>query len=159
MNTSNNDSFVPKIVAFNMFTALKNPRWAETYKKKAFVYSYFLMQHMYWIFARIAYAWLTNIQFLKLLIQFSCMVIPWAKVSYQSNYHNEFCRCIECRYKESWLYCLTVKVSFEGDRIYLVDFRHVLQGTNFNDSICFSAHNTPFKKVVYPKRKNMTRNV
>ena len=32
-------------------------------------------------------------------------VTSWAKVSWHSNCHyNEFCRCIECRYKKGWLY-------------------------------------------------------
>ena len=39
------------------------------------------------------------------LHNFSLTVTSWAKVSCQSNYsYNEFCRCIECRYKEGWLY-------------------------------------------------------
>ena len=39
------------------------------------------------------------------LRNFLLTITPWAKVSWHSNCHyNEFCHCIECRYKEDWLY-------------------------------------------------------
>ena len=76
--------------------------------EKAFFYSYFLIEHMFWIFVRIAppsktyVAWRFYAMFLH---NFTLTVAIWAKVSWHSNCHyNEFCRCIECRYKEGWLY-------------------------------------------------------
>ena len=45
---------------------------------------------------------------LEVLMQYflhniSLTVTSWAKFSWYSN--NEYCRCIECRYKEGWLIC------------------------------------------------------
>ena len=39
------------------------------------------------------------------LHNFSWTITSWTIVLWHSNCHyNEFCRCIECRYKEDWLY-------------------------------------------------------
>ena len=46
---------------------------------------------------------------LEVLMQYSFIisVTSWAKVSWHSNCHyNEFCHCIECRYKEDCLYSI-----------------------------------------------------
>ena len=84
------------------------------YVRKALFYSFFFIEHMFWIFVRIAslrrfsqiskiyVAWRFYAMFLH---NFSLTVTFWAELSWHSNCHyNEFCRYIECRYKEGWLY-------------------------------------------------------
>ena len=53
-------------------------------------------------------AWSFNAMFLHNLL---LIITPWAKVSWHSNcYYNEFCRCIECWYKEDWHIHLPVSI-------------------------------------------------
>ena len=72
--------------------------------EKALFY-YFLVEHMFWIFVRISKTYVAWRFYAMFLHNFSLTVTFWAKVSWHLNSHyNEFCRCIECRYKEGWLY-------------------------------------------------------
>ena len=64
------------------------------------------------------------------LRNFSLTVTSWAELSWHSNCHyKEFCPCIECRYKEGWLY-------------------KSMRGTSPNYIITRLSENVPFRHVL-----------
>ena len=94
---------------------LESPHWGDSnkYSKHALCFGC-LLESPHWgdskkIFKTYA-AWSFNAIFLH---NFSLTVTSSAKVSCYSNCHyNEFCCCIECRYKEDWLYCIYIYIYF-----------------------------------------------